>query len=73
MRGVRIVAQGPAGWSDSDRVFEEGTLLLTGSGEVKPVENLRQGEKLVRFTEDGHALIFTVRKIECAWLEASGL
>jgi len=73
MRGIRICAQGPLGWADSDRTFSEDVLLLTGSGEVKPVGGLRKGERLVRYTENGGAVIFTILAVERVWMaEAAG-
>jgi hypothetical protein len=48
---------GPLGYSDSTDVFSEDDLLLTASGVVKPVRQLKEGETLIRFPDASHAKV----------------
>ena len=65
MRKVKIEAQGPLGYRDSTDVFGEDELLLTAGGRVKPAQQLREGDVLVRFNGNpGTPLRWTILRIE---------
>ena len=72
MRKVKLTLQGPMGYRDREETYSEDTLLLTASGQVKPVRQLREGEVLITFPDAAYAkdsLRWTLMHVE--WVRKS--
>ena len=72
MRQVTLTLQGPMGYNDRTETYSEDDLLLTATGQVKPVRQLRERDVLITFPDASYAkdsLRWTIVQIE--WVRKS--
>ena len=71
MRQVKLTMQGQIGYGDRTETYSEDDLLLTATGQVKPVRQLRERDVLITFPDASpfRPLLWTIVQIE--WVRKS--